>query len=220
MAAAMQAITTAHSRSRIKDLRHSGRTTTSTSEYDLDSGYSVWRRVLEDKRVTTGFRYEGVIYRVASDREQARTGKSWIAFRSPCEDSTGDVHKTLPLLVRTTRQAEAARMTTVEGREAAVHRFAFDGLADTDDPHAQEVTAWIRDHRVRGLTLVVTTGADDGELLGLRLKHNSMTTCNTPNLYCRSRTDVDGFGRPVAPRPAVPSDDEICWLPSSPPRHG
>jgi hypothetical protein len=216
----MEGITALHSHARVKDLRRTGRDISSTSEYDLDGGYSVWRHELEGKRVMTGFTISDVVYHPASERERAHTGKSWIAFRSLCEEYSGDVHKSLPLLVRMTRQAEAGRMTTVGGREAAVHRFAFDGLAGVGDPHAREIAAWLRHHRVSGLTLVVTAGADDGELLGLRVENRTMTTCGTPRMYCRSRTDLHSFGQPVAPKPAAPPEDEIYWRPIDPPKHG
>ena len=220
IATAVEGITTFHSHSRIKDLRHSGRDIDSVREADVDAGYSLWRHKDEGKRVRTGFSFDGVSYRAASDREQAHTGKAWIAFATSCEDGA-DVREGLPLLVRMTRHAKAARMTTVDGREAAVHRFAFDGLADIEDPRAQKIVAWLRDHRVNGQTLVVTTGADDGELLGLQMRTRSMTTCTRNPLYCRSRTDLHSFGQPVGPRPDVPPDDQVYWFPdNNPPRHG
>jgi hypothetical protein len=215
----MEGLTTAHSRGRTKDLRHAGRNSTSTTQSDLIGGFSIWRRELEDKRVLTGFTIDRVSYRPASEREQAHTGKAWVAFDSPCEGG-GDLQEDLPRLIRMGWHAEAGRKTTVGDREADVQGFAFDALADIDDPRAQKIVAWVRDHRVSGQTLVVTTCADTRELLGVQTKNRSMTTCTKTPLYCRSRTDFHSFGQPVGPKPAVPPDDQIYRFPSSPPRHG
>jgi hypothetical protein len=220
IAATIEGITTYQSRTHIKDLRRAGRDIKTTSEHDVDGDYGLWRSELEGKRVMTGFKIGGVSYRPASEREQAHTGKAWIATATPCKNSGGDLREGLPLLVRMTRQVEAARMTTVGEQAAAVHRFAFDGLADIDDPLAQEITTWVHDHRARAMTLVATTGADDGALLGLSVKARSMTTCGTPRLYCRSRADLHSFGQPVSARPTPPPDDQIYWRPTEPPEHG
>jgi hypothetical protein len=214
----MRDITTYQSRLRVKDLRHAGRNIVSTHECDVVGGYTLWRAEREDKKVITGFALDGVSYRPASEREQARIGKTWVAFTTPCEGA--GLNEGLPFLVLATRQVRAARMTTIGGQEAAVHHFAFDGLAGIDDPEARKITDWLRDHRANGETLVVTTGADDGALLALAIRNRSMTTCATPRLYCRSRTDIDGFGRPVGPKPAMPPQDEIYWRPTQPPKHG
>lgn len=184
----------------------------------MDGGYSFWRHALEGKRVTTGFRIGRVTYRRASEREQAQTGKAWIAYADRCEGRR-DVREELPFLVRVAPHVEAARMTVVDQREAYVHRFSYDGLAGIDDPRARELVTWLGDHRVSRETLSVTTAADDGELLGLRIKVHSMTTCTSPPLYNRSRTDFHSFGQPVAPKPAVPADDEIYWHPAALPKH-
>lgn len=213
----MQDIATFRSRTRIKDLRHAGRYIVSTHESDVSGDYSLWRNEREDKRVTTGFSAGTVNYRLASEREQARTGKAWVAFEVSCEGA--GLKEGLPFLVRATPRVRAARMTTVGDREAAIHHFAFDGVVGLDDPQAPKITDWIRDHRAKGATLVVTTGADDGELLGLALRNRSMTTCAAPRLYCRTRTDLHGFGQPVGPKPAVPPEDQIYWVPASPPKH-
>ncbi|MEY9906635.1 hypothetical protein ABIA35_002857 [Catenulispora sp. MAP12-49] len=146
----MEGITTYQSRSRMKDLRHSGRDTSSVSESDAAGAYSLWQHELEGKRVMTGFTVDGVGYRAASEREQAHTGKTWIAFSTPCEGG-GDLREDLPVLIRMGWRAQAERITTV------------------DDPRARKIAAWVRDHRVSGHTVTVTTAADDGELLGLHM---------------------------------------------------
>ena len=215
----MESLTTMHSRGRMKDLRHAGRNIRSTTQSDRIRGFSVWRHELENKRVRTGFTIDRVNYRAASEREQAHTGKTWVAFATPCEGG-GDLQKDLPNLIRRGWHAEAGRKTTVGDREADVQSFPFDALADIDDPRARKIAAWLHGHRVSGQTLVVTTGADTGELLGVQIKNRSMTTCTKTPLYCRSRTDFHSFGQPVGPKPAVPPDDQIYWFPSSPPRHG
>jgi hypothetical protein len=215
----MEGVTTYQSRSRMKDLRHSGRDTSSVSESDAAGVYSLWQHELEGKRVMTGFTVDGVGYRAASEREQAHTGKAWIAFSTPCEGG-GDLREDLPVLIRMGWRAQAERITTVGDREAAVHRFAFDDLAAVDDPRARKIAAWVRDHRVSGHTVTVTTAADDGELLGLHMRNRGMTTCGAKPMYCRSRTDLHSFGRPIGAKPAVPPEDQVHRLPTTPPRHG
>lgn len=104
----MAGITTLRSRSRIKDLRHGGRDIDSTSEVAVDGDYKLWRHQLERKRIITGFTIDDISYRAASEREQAHTGKTWVASAKPCE-SGADLGEGLPLLVRMTRHAKAAR---------------------------------------------------------------------------------------------------------------
>jgi hypothetical protein len=122
-------------------------------------------------------------------------------------------------IVRLTPRVQADRVDVVDGREAQVHRFALGSLAQVDDDHARRVTRYIRDHRVGGMTVSVSTDAEDGGLLRLRVTNRQMTTCIPPTMYCQSWLEYRDTDE-VVPKPVVPPEDQVYWRTSVASRHG
>ncbi|MBW8803323.1 MAG: hypothetical protein JF587_05625 [Catenulisporales bacterium] len=211
IATTVEGVSTVRIDVRLKDLRHTDRDVAETSLANLDSKRSAWSATTA-KGTTQGMSVGDVAYRRMTPSESAKTGKQWVGIRFICEGFGRDWRTVIAAAIRTTPTVRARRLTHAIGQRVYQYDFDFSALSEVDGEDAMAVSAYLRDHRARGMTMTAFITEADGQLLRLHQSIRQIATCASPSMWCRSATDFYEFGVEV-PEVFVPSDDQIFWIP-------